>query len=103
MLIRMGLNYAVHAAAGVATAGVLILAAEGWRRAYKAGNGPRMASGGRRDDDDAVARHDWIDEEAEGAPSSGGPASGGPSTGQSGGAGPSGSGPAGSGPGAAGA
>jgi hypothetical protein len=38
MLIRLGLNAAVHAAAGVAVAGLALVAAEGWRRAYKAGN-----------------------------------------------------------------
>jgi hypothetical protein len=74
MLIRMGLNYAVHAAAGVATAGLVMLAAEGWRRAYKAGNGPSMAGCGRHDDgpDPDVARHDWVDEEAAGGTSAGG-------------------------------
>lgn len=72
MLIRMGLNYGVHAAAGVATAGLLMLAAEGWRRAYKAGNGPSMMRGRDHDTPDPdVARHDWIDEEAEGSGSSG--------------------------------
>jgi hypothetical protein len=73
MLIRMGLNYGVHAAAGVATAGLLVLAAEGWRRACKAGNGPSMAGRGRHDDgpDPEVARHDWIDEEATGGPATG--------------------------------
>ena len=68
MLIRMGLNYGVHAAAGVATAGLLMLAAEGWRRAYKAGNGPSMTGRGGRDGgpDPDVARHEWVDEEANG-------------------------------------
>ncbi len=78
MLIRMGLNYGVHAAAGVATAGLLMLAAEGWRRAYKAGNGPSMTGGGRRDDgsDPDVARHEWVDEEAKGGSSTPGEPSG---------------------------
>jgi hypothetical protein len=73
MLIRMGLNYGLHAAAGVATAGLLVLAAEGWRRAYKAGNGPSMGRGSSHDAPDPdVARHDWIDEEATGGGASGG-------------------------------
>lgn len=72
MLIRMGLNYGLHAAAGVATAGLVMLAAEGWRRAYKAGNGPSMTRGRHHDAPDPdVARHEWIDEEAEGGPSAG--------------------------------
>ena len=77
MLIRMGLNYGLHAAAGVATAGLLVLAAEGWRRAYKAGNGPSMTRGRDHDTPDPdVARHDWIDEEAAGGPASGSGGSG---------------------------
>jgi hypothetical protein len=77
MLIRMGLNYGLHAAAGVATAGLLVLAAEGWRRACKTDNGPATA-GGRRPDgpDPDVARHDWIDEEAESGTGAGASGSG---------------------------
>jgi hypothetical protein len=71
MLIRMGLNYGLHAAAGVATAGLLVLAAEGWRRACKTGNVPSVRGRARRGDDPNpdVARHEWIDEEATGGPS----------------------------------
>jgi hypothetical protein len=84
MLIRMGVNWGLHLAAGVATAGLALLAAEGWRRAAEAGNGPKMA-GGRRDDE--VPRHDFAEEP-------GGP--GGP--GNMGGPAAPGTGPAGSGP-----
>jgi len=86
MLIRMGLNYGIHAAAGIATAGVLMLAAEGWRRAYKAGNGPKMMRGCDDGPDTDVARHDWIDEEAAAGPGSGS-TTGGPASGGAGGAG----------------
>ncbi|SDF92339.1 hypothetical protein SAMN05216241_103181 [Limimonas halophila] len=34
MLIRLAANAAVHAAAGVAVAGLAAVAVEGWRRAY---------------------------------------------------------------------
>ena len=72
MLIRMGLNYGLHAAAGVATASLLVLAAEGWRRSCKAGNGPSIARGRNHDAPDPdVAPHNWIDEEAAGAAASG--------------------------------
>jgi hypothetical protein len=77
MLIRMGLNYGLHAVAGVATAGLLVLAAEGWRRAYKAGNGPTMGRGRNHDAPDPdVARHEWIDEEATGGTATGSSGSG---------------------------
>ena len=36
MLIRLAANAAVHAAAGVAVAGLAAVAVEGWRRAYAA-------------------------------------------------------------------
>jgi hypothetical protein len=48
MLIRLGLNAAVHAAAGVAVAGLAVIAAEGWRRAYQAGNAGAPFGGGSR-------------------------------------------------------
>jgi hypothetical protein len=95
MLIRMGLNFGVHAAAGVATAGLLVLAAEGWRRAYKAGQPPAMKRGGHGDEPDPdVARHDWIDEEAEGGGGAGNPATGGTPSGGGSGAGSGGPAPA---------
>lgn len=48
MLIRLGLNVAVHAAAGVAVAGLACIAAEGWRRAYRAGKAPELDRFDRR-------------------------------------------------------
>jgi hypothetical protein len=61
MLLRLTANFAVHAAAGVAVAGLAALAAEGWRRAARAGQtdadmpsfegatGPRAGAGDESD------------------------------------------------------
>jgi hypothetical protein len=47
MLIRLAANFAVHAAGGVAVAGLAAVAAEGWRRAYQGQGMDRAPDMGR--------------------------------------------------------
>lgn len=53
MLIRLTLNAAVHAAAGVAVAGLAAVAYEGWRRARQNERGPGFDHAPPRDADTA--------------------------------------------------
>lgn len=85
MLIRLGLNTAIHAAAGVAVAGLALVAAEGWRRAYKAGGAPELDRRGRAFTDTDDADHAPFDaaplRPGEAGPGNAGPGNAGPAPG----------------------